>query len=70
MKFFKDAEQYKDDLQVIWNDKLWVIKRGIPVMIPRGLVLALDDAEKQNMKAIALMEGMEEAYTKSMSRLN
>lgn len=69
VKFFKDGEQYKDDITTIYRGEAFNIKRGISVMIPRGLALALEDAEQQNQKANSTMEGFEEVYSKAMSRL-
>ena len=69
VQFFKDNERYKDDINTIYRGKVWKIKRGIKVLIPRGLANALEDAERQNQAATRASEEFEEAYTKSMQYL-
>ena len=70
VKFFKDNEQYKDDIITIYRGLVYNIKRGIATEIPRGLAFALEDAEAQNQRATFAMEKFEEAYSKSMAHLS
>lgn len=48
---FKDNDQYKDDVHVIINSNVFVIKRGVPVMVPRYVAIALEDSKKQEQYA-------------------
>ena len=69
VKFFKDNERYKEDITTIYRGEVFNIKRGIRVMIPRGLAMAIEDAEKQKQKAVQAEEGFAEQYSKAMDRL-
>ncbi|WP_051965421.1 hypothetical protein [Thermanaerosceptrum fracticalcis] len=48
---FKDSKKYKDDISVQVNGKIWLIKRGETVYIPRFVYLAIDQAERQLAEA-------------------
>lgn len=69
-RFFKDNEQYKDDIQLIYRGRLYNIQRGKNVMIPRGLAMAIEDAERQNLAAVSAIEGFSSIYRKSQEFLN
>jgi hypothetical protein len=44
---FKDNDKYKDDITVTINGKTWVIQRGVQVMIPRFVLHAIENSERQ-----------------------
>ena len=52
VKLFKDNEKYKDDVFVGWNGKRYMIRRGEPVRVPRGVALILDRSRIQEQAAI------------------
>ncbi len=51
---FKDGDKYKDDISVQVNGKIFLIQRGVPVMIPRYILLALEQSERQLAEAATL----------------
>jgi len=51
---FKDGDKYKDDISVQVNGKIFLIQRGVPVMIPRYVLLALEQSERQLAEAATL----------------
>lgn len=48
---FKDNDKYKDDLHIGINGHNTIIKRGVQVMIPRHVYMAIQDSEKQTLEA-------------------
>lgn len=48
---FKDGNKYSEDISVQVNGKIWQIQRGIQVMIPRFVYLALEQSERQLAEA-------------------
>lgn len=48
---FKDNGKYKDDISVQVNGKIFLIRRGATVMIPRYILLALEQSERQLAEA-------------------
>lgn len=67
---FKDAEKYKDDIHVTVNGYTFVIQRGVQVMIPRYVYMALKDAERQNMIAAKHSIGLSNEFQNESKRLN
>jgi hypothetical protein len=61
-KAFKDNNKYKDDIVVIINGKTWVIKRGIQVMIPRFVLHALDNSERQMADSANHNQALEDQF--------
>lgn len=57
LTLYYDGVQYKDDCVVCINGKTWVIRRGVPVSVPRVVALAIADAERQRRRVKALCEG-------------
>jgi len=66
---FKDNEKYKDDLIVIVNGKTWQIQRGVTVMIPRYVYLAIAQAERQKAEAARHSQMLEDQYKSRESSL-
>ena len=63
---FKDNDKYKDDLVIIHNGKIWQIKRGVPVMIPRYLYYLISDGERQKATAYEQQLKLEREYMSKM----
>lgn len=61
-KAFKDDSKYKDDFSVTVNGKIYVIQRGVTVMIPRYVLLAIEDAEVQRANAANTSQKYENLY--------
>lgn len=61
-KAFKDRDKYKDDLVVGINGKIWRIKRGVQVMIPRAVYDIIAQSEEQDLVASDYMEAQQEAF--------
>ncbi len=58
----KDNERYSNDLTVTYNGKNYLIKRGVPVEIPRFLKLVIEDAYRQQMMASDFSRKLEEEF--------
>jgi hypothetical protein len=52
----KDNENYKDDVTVCINGKIYQIQRGVRVMVPLQVKEILDSSNAQEMKLIARMQ--------------
>ena len=59
IEIFKDADRYKDDVVVSLNGKLYVIKRGVPVKVPRAVKEILDHSREQDQQTALMTEEME-----------
>lgn len=57
-----DGEKYKDDIVVTINGRTTVIQRGVDVMIPRYVYLAIIDSERQKIAAHKTSEMFESKY--------
>lgn len=53
---FKDSLTYKDDIQISFNGKNYVIQRGVEVMLPRCVVMALQNSDNQKLAAAEVQE--------------
>lgn len=56
---FKDNGKYKDDIVVGVNGKIWKIKRGEHVKIPRYVAKVIENSMEQDEKTARLIEGSE-----------
>lgn len=56
VRLMKDSGLYKHDVFVAVNGKGWLIKRGVPVQIPRYVALALEQSMTQDEKTAMLIE--------------
>lgn len=66
---FKDNDKYKDDINVGINGKTFIIKRGVQVMIPRYVKMALDDSAAQDAYAADVINGLQEQYQQRSKEL-
>lgn len=67
-KAFKDNGRYKDDLDVGYNGKRYVIKRGVEVMIPRAVAEILYQSMEQDQRAAEYMERESSYYAEETRR--
>lgn len=65
-KAIYDGDKYKDDIFVGVNGKSWLIKRGEEVMIPRNVLAAIEDSERQKAEAAKARD----AYFDNMAARN
>ncbi len=47
IKLYKDNDKYKDDVQVIVNGEVFVIKRGLEIEVPDFVAEVLENAQIQ-----------------------
>ena len=59
---FKDNGKYKDDVTVGLNGKIWRIKRGVTVMVPREVREILDHSQYQDTQTANMISGYENEY--------
>ena len=59
---FKDSGRYKDDIIVGLNGKVYVIKRGVEVMIPRNVREIILQSMEQDERTAELIEREEDKY--------
>jgi hypothetical protein len=64
-KAFKDDGKYKDDLVFTVAGKLWQIKRGVRVQIPRYVYNVIMESEEQAQAAADYSEKKEQEYKNS-----
>ena len=62
VKLFKDGGKYKDDVKVGLNGKIWVIKRGEVVLVPKEVKEILDHSEFQDIETAKMIDGLEAEY--------
>ena len=58
IRLHKDNDKYRDDVQVIVNGQVYLIKRGIEVEVPDFVAEVLENAQKQNQYAITVSEAV------------
>ena len=66
IQLFKDGKDYKDDLFISVNNKRWQIKRGLPVTVPRKVMLLIADSEIQSIKAAEYSDQKQGEYRKAV----
>ena len=64
VRLFKDNGKYKDDVTVGLNGKIWRIKRGEIVMIPREVREILDHSEYQDTETAKMISELESDFKK------
>ena len=70
VRLFKDGGKYKDDVKVGLNGKLYVIKRGEVVMVPKEVKEILDHSEFQDIETAKMIDGLEADYKGKEKQLN
>lgn len=56
IKLFKDNKEYKDDVVVGLNGKIYQIKRGIEVEVPKGVAEILANSQAQEERTAEMIE--------------
>lgn len=67
---FYDGKAYKDDVVVNVNGKAWMIKRGVPVKVPRFVKEVLENSYAQDKVAAETRRALEEKYEKETAALS
>lgn len=70
IQLFKDGNKYKDDVFVGWNDRNFLIQRGVPVTVPLGVALILQEQQEQDNRAAAYQEQQQREFREATIRLN
>lgn len=69
-KAFRDNGKYSDDLIAGINGKIWRIKRGVEVMIPRNVREVISQSMDQDAATANLIERESSAYNDASRWLN
>lgn len=67
---FKDNGKYKDDITVGWNGRVYLIKRGVEVMIPRAVREILYQSMEQDERTAAFIEAETSRYAEESRKYN
>lgn len=70
VKLFKDNGRYRDDVVVGVNGKLYVIKRGVRVKVPRAVKEILDHSREQDTQTALMMDSLENRYQEETRKYN
>lgn len=62
IQLFKDEERYKDDVAVFVNGRRVLIKRGVPVQVPRYIAEVVAASQKQDSQTEAMMMRLVDEY--------
>lgn len=66
---FKDGDKYKDDITVCVNGKVYRVKRGVQVMIPRFVYDVLMQSMCQDRASADFCEAKSNEYASETRRL-
>ena len=58
IRLYKDNDKYRDDVTVIVNGRVYIVKRGIEVEVPELVAEVLENAQKQNQYAITVSDAV------------
>lgn len=70
VRLMKDSGLYKHDVFVAVNGKGWLIKRGVPVQIPRYVAMALEDSLAQDEQTAMLIEKKTADYQRKIENIS
>lgn len=70
VELFKDNGRYRDDVVVGVNGKLYVIKRGVRVKVPRAVKEILDHSREQDTQTALMMDSLENRYQEETRKYN
>lgn len=62
INLFMDNDKYKDDVIVAVNGKVWQIKRGEDVKVPRHIAEVINNSMKQDRATALEIRKLEEKY--------
>lgn len=52
IQLIKDNENYKNDVTVQINGRIWQLQRGVPIMVPRKVANVLNQSQYQEAQAL------------------
>lgn len=58
IRLFKDAKDYKDDLVVGVNGKIYQIQRGVEVEVPRHVAEVIERSQETDEKTASIIAGL------------
>jgi hypothetical protein len=67
---FKDNDKYKDDITVTVNGYTYQIQRGVHVTIPRFVLHAIENSNRQMAAAADHSQGLQDAYAEKSQKYN
>lgn len=70
IELFKDNGKYKDDVTVGLNGKLWRIKRGEVVYVPKEVREILDHSKVQDTHTSIMISDLENEFLAKEKELN
>ena len=62
IKLFKDNGEYKDDLTIGLNGKMYKIQRGVEVEVPKGVAEIIKSSMESDQRTAALISELESQY--------
>lgn len=62
IKLFKDNGEYKDDLTIGLNGKMYKIQRGVEVEVPKGVAEIIKRSMESDQRTAALISELESQY--------
>ena len=62
IRLFRDNGKYADDVFVGWNDRNFLIQRGVDVEVPRGVAEIVRQSEEQKNSAALMMDDMSSRF--------
>ena len=68
IRLFKDNGEYRDDLTVGLNGKMYKIKRGVEVEIPRPVYEIIQRSIESDQKTADMISQLEADYEAAMKR--
>lgn len=68
VNLFLDSERYADDVQVGVNGKIYTVKRGMPVMVPRAVAEILDHQKAQDDRTASMINRYEDKFRTDTAR--
>ena len=69
IELFRDGRDYKDDVSVSVNGENCVIKRGQRVKIKRKFALALEQSQRQDLKAAEHADRLHNEYANTAAKI-
>lgn len=62
IQLIKDNDNYKDDVTVCINGKVWQLQRGVPLQVPRRVAIQLAQASHQESIAALRQDGAKDIF--------
>ena len=65
---FRDSKNYKDDITIGYNGRIYVIQRGVEVMVPRAVAEIYYQSREQDERTADLIERRTSEYAAESRR--